>query len=250
MAALPLAREYKTKSYWEQRFKAEAHYEWLASWEQVRHLLMPFLGPLSSRVLILGNGTSLLPLELAAEGFHSVTATDYVSEVVDAMRARHPGAPVAWAVADMTALPASGFGAVFDVVLDKGAMDALVSAEGDSWSPPPEALAVSRSVCEGVAGLLAPGGRFLQISFSQPHFRAAHLLQKVVRGGGALEPALPPPPAPPPPANGDEDFEPDLNPGAEKPLAPSVAGSLWSDFEVLAVPAGIGYFCYVCTKAL
>ena len=186
MAALPLAREYKTKSYWEQRFKAEAHYEWLASFAQIRHLLLPFLGPPTSRVLILGNGTSLLPLELAAEGFHSVTATDYVSEVVDAMRARHPGAPVAWVVADMTALPTSGLGAAaFDVVLDKGAMDALVSAEGDSWSPPPEALAVSRSVCEGVAGLLAPGGRFVQISFSQPHFRAAHLLQQRVGGGGA-----------------------------------------------------------------
>jgi SAM-dependent methyltransferase len=248
-AALPLAHEYKEKAYWETRFSTETEHDWLCTFPQVRHLLGPYLGePASSRILVLGNGNSSLPLELASAGFLCVTATDYVRGVVDAMSARHAGAPVSWAVADMLALEASGLPAgAFDVVIDKGAMDAIVSATGDSWSPPLEALSASLAVCRGVAALLAPGGKFLQISFSQPHFRAAHLLQ----GGGAPPP--PPPPSPPPPPQEDEDkdeFEPDKNPGAAKPALPAVEGSLWARFEVLPVEAGLGYYLYALTKAI
>ena len=241
--AFPHAHEYTLKSYWEERFRTEASFDWLCTFSQIHELIAPFLGdPSTSRVLILGNGTSPLPLELAAAGFSRVTATDYVGAVVDAMRARPAGAPVAWAVADMLALPASGLGA-FDVVIDKGAMDAIVSAEGDSWQPRAEALAASRAVCSGVAALLAKGGVFLQVSFSQPHFRSLHLLQRCGGGGD-----VPPPPPPPPPLQGDGsdgEFEPDLSPGARQPFAPRVEGSLWRAFEVLRVNAGLGYFCYV-----
>ena len=246
---LPHAREYATREYWEVRFKKETAHDWLCSFSQVRDLLQPYLGsPATSRILILGNGTSLLPLELVSAGFSCVVATDYVLDVVETMRARHAGTPIVWACADALALtPNLG---TFDVVIDKGVTDAIVSAEGDSWSPPPEALAASHAVCRGVAALLEKGGRFVQISFSQPHFRAVHLLQHVSRGAPS---SVPPPPPPLPSlllavAEDDGEFEPDLNPGASRPALQSVAWSLWATFEVLKVDAGLGYFCYVCVK--
>ena len=46
---------------------------------------------------------------------------------------------------DMTSM--TGFeDATFDVVLDKAAMDALVTDEGDPWNPSPEAAASTQQM--------------------------------------------------------------------------------------------------------
>ena len=119
---LPHPREYTQQAYWAARFAVEESHEWLSTWPQLRQLLLPFLGPpAASRICILGNGNSALPVSLAREGFTRVTSTDYEPAVVAAMRARHAGDGVTWAVADMLELTASGLPlASFDVVLDKG----------------------------------------------------------------------------------------------------------------------------------
>ncbi|RKP07374.1 hypothetical protein THASP1DRAFT_17163, partial [Thamnocephalis sphaerospora] len=63
----------------------------------------------------------------------------------------------------------------FDVVLDKGTMDALMCERGDVWSPSEELCReVAREVDE-VVRVLKPGGRFVYITFGQPHFRKRHL---------------------------------------------------------------------------
>lgn len=60
---------------------------------------------------------------------------------------------------------------LFDAVVDKAVMDALLAVKGDTWDPPLELLEIARTVCEGTVRALKPGGVFLQISFAQPHFR-------------------------------------------------------------------------------
>jgi SAM-dependent methyltransferase len=63
----------------------------------------------------------------------------------------------------------------FDVVLDKCSMDALLVDEGDPWFPRAECVAAVARYLDGVARVLAPGGKFLQVSFGQPHFRRGYL---------------------------------------------------------------------------
>ena len=239
------SKTYSEKSYWDTRFQTEASHDWLATYAQLRPLLLPYIRP-ASRILILGNGNSPLPLALASDGFLHVLATDYSEVVVERMRAAQ--APtVSWACADMLRLPEAPLphAGAYDCVIDKGALDAIVSAQGDSWAPPAADLAASHAVCAGVAALLRPGGCFICVSFSQPHFRTPHLLQR--EGAGAA-------PAPPAPAlaassgGEDSDFEPDLNPGAARPPQPALEGSLWSSLSVQRVEAGLGYFCYILTK--
>ena len=54
-------------------------------------------------------------------------------------------------------------------------MDAVLADGADKWEAPEDCLAAARAVCEGVAAALAPGGVFLQLTFSQPHFRRKYL---------------------------------------------------------------------------
>jgi hypothetical protein len=64
------------------------------------------------------------------------------------------------------------------------------------------------------ARVLRPGGVYLQVSFSQPHFRKQYLLQR-----------------------GDD----------EEATAARDAG-LWERWQQHTVPVGFGYFCYCLTR--
>lgn len=72
---------YAQREYWEERFESEDQYEWFSDYSQFRHLLQPHIPP-QARLLILGNGTSQLPFDLATDGYLNITATDICSNVV------------------------------------------------------------------------------------------------------------------------------------------------------------------------
>jgi hypothetical protein len=62
-------------------------------------------------------------------------------------------------------------------VIDKAAMDALMTEEGDVWDPAQKVLDQAHRMCSGISGVLHPcHGLFLQISFAQTHFRRRYLL--------------------------------------------------------------------------
>ena len=64
----------------------------------------------------------------------------------------------------------------FDQVIDKAAMDALMTQEGDVWNPEASVISKARSMCDHISRILKPGGHHFQISFQQPHFRKKYLL--------------------------------------------------------------------------
>lgn len=78
-----------------------------------------------------------------------------------------------WQVMDMRNLAFDA--ASFDVVIDKAGMDAILAGRGDSWEQPDDLLVIAREVCASVFRVLKPGGVFLQVSFSQPHFRRPYI---------------------------------------------------------------------------
>ena len=132
------------------------------------------------RVLLVGTGCSGLPAAMARDGYRSLLATDFSPVVVAAMAARHgdAGGRLAWAVEDMRAL-ALAAGSV-DAVVDKAALDALLADGGDVWraaEDAPHLMAEARAVVDEAHRVLAPGGTYICITFSQPHFRRQYLLQ-------------------------------------------------------------------------
>jgi SAM-dependent methyltransferase len=172
---------YASKSYWDKRFETEDSKEWLCSFDDVRVLLEKLLpSDRDARILLVGCGTSDLGADLHNElGFTHVVCSDYSETCVAHMSAKHASlAPaVSYFVADMLDLGAAFAEACFDVVIDKAAFDAVVADGGaDKWTPTDEAREAAARLSESVAGILRTGGRFVQITFSQPHFRRPLLL--------------------------------------------------------------------------
>lgn len=191
-------RVYRTREYWESRFAAEDAYEWLAGYEVVQPLVESVLrsGMKTSNgndenqalqnetdestneapveVLLVGCGNSSFSHEVAKAGGENrkVTSIDFSETVIANMKEKHP--ELNWLTMDMRYL--DGFeDASFDFVVDKAAMDALVTDEGDPWNPNERTRNDTASMMKAVARVLKPGGTFVQITFQQPHFRKRYL---------------------------------------------------------------------------
>lgn len=151
-----------------------------------------------------GCGNSSFSADLYDAGFPNIVNIDFSTVVIDSMRQKHeqvslPNSDIVaavpycargsvaelgavpqerphmrWEVMDMTDLKYES--GTFDVVIDKAAMDALMTDEGDVWDPNPEVLEAADRMCGHMSRVLKPHGVFLQISFAQPHFRRRYLL--------------------------------------------------------------------------
>ncbi|CBZ50056.1 hypothetical protein NCLIV_005320 [Neospora caninum Liverpool] len=199
--------EYAKQEYWEERFASEKHYEWLESPESLLPLLLPLLDP-SSVILTVGCGNSELSDALVAHGFPFIFNLDFSPTVLHTKHQRErqaiskyqcsssppassppPGSSLSsssssasrppvmeYLCADMTHLdflrPNS-----FDVVIDKAAMDALMTEEGSAWEPRLAVRQAADRYLAGVSRCLNPG-LFVQITFQQPHFRRRYMLNR------------------------------------------------------------------------
>lgn len=274
-----MSAHFASRDYWETRFTTETSYEWLADWSALRAQLLPLLST-ASRVLIVGNGNSRLPLDVAGAVCGArILSSDYSSVVTARMREAWSvgvggigalsdadaaaAARVEWCEADMTALeasPAVSASGPFDVILDKGALDAVLADGGDSWTPETAALTASAAVCRSVAASLRDGGIFAVISFAQPVHRLQHLLQRVSGGGGgkAAIASLPAAAfqsqskaAAAVSLESDDEWETDLTPDVipgGAPASTDCTGTLWTSCEVAPIDAGLGYFLYTLRK--
>lgn len=105
--------------------------------------------------------------DLHGDGFEHVVNIDYSEAVIRAMQRRC--SHMEWHVMDMRSLSLPD--ASFDVVLDKGSLDAVWTDGGSVWDPSRTVRADVAATVKEILRVLRPGGRFLSISFGQPHFR-------------------------------------------------------------------------------
>ena len=68
--------------------------------------------------------------------------------------------------------------ASFDIVLDKGTMDAIMCEKGDVWNVSEELASKIDIMLTGVSRILKPGGKYIYITFGQPHFRKPLMLKE------------------------------------------------------------------------
>lgn len=68
----------------------------------------------------------------------------------------------------------------FDMILDKGALDAFLTAdeENDPWNSSPEASRLTNKMMRDVSRLLTKGGSYVHMSFREPHFRNKHFVKE------------------------------------------------------------------------
>jgi len=92
------------------------------------------------------------------------------------MTARNRDRPeMQWLVMDVRDLTTFEDGA-FDVAIDKGTMDAMMTTKGDVWDPPQQVIDDCTKEVDEVLRVLRKGGaKFLYLTFGQPHFRRRYL---------------------------------------------------------------------------
>ncbi|PRP78675.1 Endothelin-converting enzyme 2 [Planoprotostelium fungivorum] len=142
-------RVYATQQYWEDRYKAEPEpFDWFKEWPELKEVLSKYINH-SESVLMAGCGNSKLSEQMYEDGYHSILNIDFSEEMK---------------LSDES----------FDVVIDKGTMDALLTS---AWEVD-EHLAVNiDKMLSEVTRVLKKSGVYIYITFGQPHFRKNLLLK-------------------------------------------------------------------------
>ncbi len=154
---------YGSRDYWESEYRSIAvdGTEWLQSYAA----LGPILGrriERSQAILELGCGSSALGIALHDDGYRSVTCIDYALAALTHAQARAAGRTGLSYVA-MDALRLGFADASFDVVVEKGTIDAIACS-----TPRDENLT---ALFAEVARVLRPGGLLVSISMRHPRAR-------------------------------------------------------------------------------
>ena len=102
---------------------------------------------------------------------------DFSPACIDSMaeRNKEKRPSMKWVVMDIMDLKYED--ASFDIVLDKGTMDAIMCEKGDVWNVSEELAAKIDTMLTEVSRVLKPGGKYICIAFGQPHFRKPLMLK-------------------------------------------------------------------------
>ncbi|KAK4991673.1 hypothetical protein LTR50_001681 [Elasticomyces elasticus] len=163
-------KEFTDPEYWNTRYSkndaAAESYNWLCDFSTIKPFLTKHLPPATMRpkILQLGCGNSTLTKELYDLNYHGQISIDFSSVVINNMRMKH--ADMDWRVMDVrhTEFDAESI----DVAIDRATLDALLY--GSLWDPEDEVRANVKAYVDEVARILKPGGKWLYITWRQPHF--------------------------------------------------------------------------------
>ncbi|KIY48139.1 S-adenosyl-L-methionine-dependent methyltransferase [Fistulina hepatica ATCC 64428] len=166
--------EYGTKEYWNTRYSKEdeeSTFDWFKTYADISDMIRGIIPDKSSRILMLGCGNSTLSEDMWSDGYHDIVNIDYSSIVIEQMRRRHP-----WLEMDVRDLQFPD--GSFDIAIDKGTMDAMMTLKGDVWDPPQQVIDDCTKEVDEVVRVLCPdSGIFVYLTFGQPHFRRRYLMR-------------------------------------------------------------------------
>ncbi|EKM81644.1 hypothetical protein AGABI1DRAFT_126009 [Agaricus bisporus var. burnettii JB137-S8] len=144
MGVLPDTNEaYGAKEYWDQRYSQETEnsdFDWFKSYKDLAEILHELIPNRMSRILMLGCGNSKLSEDMWEDGYKHIVNTDYSKVLVENMKQRHGEArpEMEWYEMDVRDLKFDEES--FDVAIDKGTMDAMMTIKGDVWDPPEQVI--------------------------------------------------------------------------------------------------------------
>ncbi|MBW02722.1 Methyltransferase-like protein 13, partial [Eschrichtius robustus] len=163
-------KEFGSIDYWEKFFqqRGKKAFEWYGTYLELCGLLHKYIKP-REKVLVIGCGNSELSEQLYDVGYQDIVNIDISEVVIKQMKERNAGRrpQMSFLKMDMTQMEFPD--ASFQVVLDKGTLDAVLTDEEEKTLQQ-----VDRMLVE-VGRVLQVGGRYLCISLAQ-----AHVLKKAV----------------------------------------------------------------------
>lgn len=179
---------YGAPLYWSERYAADpsASFDWYLTWTELKPIVAPLLSDPDAEIFMPGCGNSTLVPRMYADGHCNISAVDISPVVIAQMRERYGSelVEVDFSECDVTRLADPGHpsyadppDACFDVVLDKGCLDAVLCGE--------DALARVRAAVAGYYRVLKPGGTLAVVSHGEPKARLGYFrLPADTPGGG------------------------------------------------------------------
>jgi len=192
---------YGDKSFWDNRYRTqEGKYDWYLSYSQLCDVMLPHIGvkdsPSSSsatgtaasaaapssamaegkseekrerssvRTLIVGCGNSDLSENMYDDGFTNQVSVDYSEVVISKMRESLKDKPnIKFETMDCRSM--SFKDNEFDLVIDKGTLDAILCGNDSAKN--------SSEMLDQCSRVLKPGGVFLIFTYGQPQSRLSYL---------------------------------------------------------------------------
>ncbi|KAI4372825.1 hypothetical protein MLD38_011009 [Melastoma candidum] len=155
--------DFTSKENWDTFFAIRGSgdsFEWYAEWPHLRPALLPLLS-CESQILVPGCGNSRLSEHLYDDGFRCITNVDFSKVVISDMLRRNvrDRPDMRWRVMDMTDMQFSD--EAFDVILDKGGLDALMEPE--------HGRKLGNKYLSEVKRILKPSGRFICLTLAEAH---------------------------------------------------------------------------------
>ena len=170
-----MPNNYGDKDYWDQRYKEKSEvFEWLESWGEIKdvvenHCIGGLITPDMSedqkrqvrskiKVLNVGCGNAVLPEDMYDDGYRLVYNMDFSDSCIKQMSERNivKRPEMIWETMDARDLAYPD--GMFDLVIDKGTVDAMMCSDFAEIN-----VAVTLKECQRV---LKDGGIYLVVSYS------------------------------------------------------------------------------------
>lgn len=169
-------QDFSTREYWSDFFQNRGSaFEWYGEYPNVQSIWQQHVQP-TADILCVGCGNSAASAQLFDDGFKQIVNIDFVDQVIVDMRALNKEREgMTWETMDMTKTTFAD--SQFDVVFDKGAMDALFATESAE-----DVEAAVRMIEE----IKRVGTKYFCITLAQDHI-VQLMLDSFVLDGWALE---------------------------------------------------------------
>uniref|UniRef100_A0A7S3R889 Methyltransferase domain-containing protein n=1 Tax=Dunaliella tertiolecta TaxID=3047 RepID=A0A7S3R889_DUNTE len=125
--------DYSSNAYWKGRSREQTDIEWHCAYKTLHAVLVPHISKERCSVLVCGSGASTFPEELYDGGVNDVMVVDFNEEALEELRARNASGRSGLRIeqADIgNGLELSSREVGFDLVIDKGTIDCILSQSG------------------------------------------------------------------------------------------------------------------------
>lgn len=122
--------DFRKEEYWNSFFKKrdKKSFEWYGNFSQIYPIVQKSIQKENARILMLGCGNSSFSYDLYQKGYRNIVNIDFSDIVIEEMKLKYKQcSEMKWIKMDMTEMEELEKGS-FDIVFDKGALDALMSS--------------------------------------------------------------------------------------------------------------------------
>ena len=176
--------EYGKLEYWQSRYEKEQRptYEWFIDCKTAEQLIAPYIG---GNILDVGCVNSDLSFKLAQyPHVNCVIGIDFSETAIQRANSKlqemDDGGKLKFQVEDVTNMSGELALNYFDLVIDKGTLDALVAEDSSPLFPSQQVIDRLDLALINISTRLKPNGKFISITLGQPHFRVEFYKKRMV----------------------------------------------------------------------